>query len=255
MKPEEIQKRLRAAEELLSTTTTSKSKFDSIRALISGINPRLDKKLAELSTMISQIEKLGSGDILELGLEAIPTYTEKDKKRKKLLLLYFNMWKDLKAEVKRVENELSQPNQTAKPQTNPLSKIASLAKGPLGLVTVLAVGIVFINSQAAQIQIKNNGCEMMDPRISLPFPIAGIKLPDKPIPDGREGIASLPPLTLNVDGTISGRLKLTVLGISMTFDMPASGMSVLWDGKELLGTRTETSLTARSEHMLVISCL
>lgn len=255
MKPEDMQKRLHAAEALFSASSTSRSKFDSIRTLISGINPHLDKKLGEVSKVISHIEKLGSGDAIGLGLEGIPAHTEKDKQRKKLLLLLIRLWTDLKAEVKRVEAELSQ-TQSSSPtlHSSPLAKIAAFAKGPLGIVTLVAVAIVVVNSQAATITIKNNGCDTIDPRVSLPFPIAGIKLPSEPIANRGEGTASLPPLTLEVDGASIGSIKLTILGVSMKFDIPTSGMSVRFDERELLGNRTKLTLPRTSTHTLIIQC-
>ncbi|MBI3559499.1 hypothetical protein HY087_00005, partial [Candidatus Gottesmanbacteria bacterium] len=236
MDPKTIKKRVLAAADLLSSPTLSKQKVDDLATLLSGINPKLDYALGEIKRTWGHLDKLQAGEVVELTLEALPTYTEKDKKRKKYLLLLLSLWKDLKAEVKRVEAQAvsAAATSSAAGKAGSLWNVIAGAKGPLGLVTILAVGWVALQATAVTITIKNNGCDPINPVVNLPFPIAGISLPKETIPDGGSGIASLPPLQVTVDGSASRTVRLTALSISMNFDLGSPGISLSFNGAPLL---------------------
>lgn len=143
--------RILAAQKILLEETTTKEKFEAIRALIKGINPHIDKLLAESSKAISNLEKVQKGDVIQLSAEALPEETEEEKKRKRAVLLFIKSWKDLQSEIERVRSEFSKERQTLTEQASNFGRIISLAKGPFGIVTIAAVVIVgvslFLSSQ------------------------------------------------------------------------------------------------------------
>lgn len=242
MDPKTIKKRVLAAADLLSSPTFSKQKVDDLSTLLGGINPKLDHALAEIKKTWNHLDKLQAGEVVELTLEALPTATEKDKKRKKYLLLLLSLQKDLKAEVKRLE---------AKPS---LWEAVAGAKGPLGLVTVVAAGWVLLQATSVSVTITNHGCEPVNPVVNLPFPIAGISLPKETIAEGGSGIATLPPLTVTVDGTNPRTVRLSALALSMNFALGSPGISLALDGQPLLGRVTTVRLADQKSHTLLISC-
>ena len=71
--------KIRAALDLLTEETTTLQKFEKIRTLISGVNPKIDKSLREISTTISNLKRIESVEIIDLSLEALPEKTDKDK--------------------------------------------------------------------------------------------------------------------------------------------------------------------------------
>ncbi len=256
MDPKTIKKRVLAAADLLSSPTLSKQKVDDLMTLLGGINPTLDRTLAEIKRTWNHFDRLQAGEVIELTLEAIPTATEKDKKRKKYLLLLLSLWRDLKAEVKRVEAEVSSAavaSDTATKAGSFWSVIAG-AKGPLGIATILAAGWVALQATAVSVSIINQDCAPFTPIVSLPFPVAGISLPRETIPDGGSGVATLPPLTVTVDGTAPRSVKLTALNLSMNFDLNSSGINLTLDGEPLLGAVRTIRLADKKSHTLTISC-
>ena len=142
MDPLDTKKRIFAAHKLLTEKTTSKQKLESVKALIKGINPRIDKLLDGSSKAFSDLEKFQKGEIIELTAEHLPENTEEDKKRKEALLWFIRNWKSLNSEVERVKKEFEQFKQGSEQQVASTGKIIAFAKGPFGLMTVLAVVIV-----------------------------------------------------------------------------------------------------------------
>lgn len=144
MNPQDLKKRILAAYDLLSEETTTWAKFESIRTLIEGRNSRIDQILSSISKFRSEISKLQEGDIIQLSAENLPEKTEKEKKRKKAILLFIRHWKQLKAEVERVKREFNQSEGKDSDKTSNFANIATRAKGPLGLITIAAVIIVVV---------------------------------------------------------------------------------------------------------------
>lgn len=103
MNSQEVKKRIEAAYTLLSEETTTREKFESIRTLIKGINPQLDKQLARVSGALADVEKLQKGQVIELSAEHLPDRTEEDKRRKRALILLIKSWRQLHSEVERVK--------------------------------------------------------------------------------------------------------------------------------------------------------
>ena len=151
MNPQDTQKRVLAAHKLLLEQTTTREKIESIRTLIRGINPRIDKAFDSCSKALSDYAKLQKGEVIELTLENLPEQTEEEKKRKRALILFLKSWKDLRSEVERVKSEFE--NNQNNPNSNNLTsfaKITAFAKGPFGIITIGAIVMVgiftFINS-------------------------------------------------------------------------------------------------------------
>ena len=142
MDPLDTKKRIFAAHKLFSENTTTKEKFESVRSLVKGINPKLDKLLEETSISLAKLEKLQQGEYIELTTEHLPEDTEEKKKRKKVLLLFIKNWKSLQDEVKRVEKEMDLKTKSTEEDIAKIGKIASGLKGPVGLITAFAVIIV-----------------------------------------------------------------------------------------------------------------
>src|SRR3990167_9997940 len=129
-----------AAWRLLTEETTSFGKFEKVRTLVKGLNPRVDKTLAEAGKIISKLKKIQKGEVITLAAENLGEDTPQKKKRKKALLLFLARWKTLKAEVKRVK----EINQAHKSNLETAAQVAHGAKGPWGLITALAVGAVAV---------------------------------------------------------------------------------------------------------------
>ena len=145
MDPGDAKEKFLAASKLLSVETTTVEKFEEVRKLIKGTHPRIDRLLESCSETISKIEKLQKGAVIELAAESLPEKTEEEKRRKKILLLFIKNWKELQEEIERVKKELD-GNQTKNTQERVKSfgKIAAFAKGPFGIITILAILVVSV---------------------------------------------------------------------------------------------------------------
>lgn len=254
--------KIKAALDLLMEETTTLQKFEKIRTFISGVNPKVDKTLGEISQVINNLKKIENVDVIDLSLSALPEKTEKDKKRKKLLLLLLSSWRNLRSEVERVQGLYEKANSdgqiTASEHTSVLGKSFALAKGPLGFVTIAAVAIVgaisLLNAMSVTIIIRNQGCSPIQPIVRLPFPIPGIELPRETIPDGGQGVARVPPLTVNVDGTNRSLVVLSALSFSMQYQLGSGATDVIFNGQTLLGKTTAIKLSERKQHEVILVC-
>ena len=258
MNYKEAHKRLLAAQTILLEPTTSIDKFNSISTLIRGIHPELDAMLVRVEKELGTFGKIQDGQVIDLVLEHLPEFTEEEKKRKKVLLLFLQTWNKLKGEIARVDAELSAANSSedSGDKTSHWGRIFNFAKGPLGIVTILAVGIVLVMQQTGvQLTIKNQGCGTMVVSGSMPISLPGLSLPSDPIASGGSGVAIIPPLSLNVDGTQSGILTLNALTFSATFQLPSSISDVTLDGISLLNKKQDVSLSGKKEHTLTLVCL
>jgi len=258
----DTRKKLEAALELLTQETTTFDKFEKIKILIKGINPKLDQKLDSASGAIKKLRQIQKGEIIELSAGALPEDTEENKRRKKALLFFITSWKDLKSEVARVKgiyNEASADNKiTGQEKASMAGKILGVMKGPLGIITLGAAAIVaasqFIASSSVSININNRGCLAITPIAKLPIQIPGIKLPEESIPDGGTGVAQVPPLTLSVDGTKEGSITLSTMGFSMGYYLPGGNTDLVFDGESLVGKETTVNLSSSKEHTLDVIC-
>src|SRR3989338_694 len=252
----ESHKRILASQALLLEETTSKEKFQHVRALLTGINPQLDSALERCAEGISTLDKLVKGDVLSLSAENLPENTEEEKKRKKAILFFVGSWNKLKSEVARVEKELASAEKSGTPgeKANAWRKIFNFAKGPLGLITIAAVGIVLtMQAVSVQIVIKNEGCGTLTPGAAIPFSMPGLSIP-KEIANGGAAIATVPGLTITVDATQQGSIRAEALNYGMDFDLPSNVHDIHLDGESLLGKETIVRLSDMKEHELVLTC-
>lgn len=262
MKTKELEKRLRAADKLLRGETTTRAKFESIRTQLKGINSRLDQALAKTSKALKKLEQVQKGKVIDLTLEHLPEKTKQQKKRKKALLLFFRYWKQLRSEVKRVKKELksqqSSPHPPVVKKASTFTKIMASAKGPLGLITALAVGLaaagLYLSANSVRVTITNQNCQTINPRFDLPVKIPGLELPDQPITAGGQATMKLPPLKFTVDGTGGRQVLLKAYGLKFNFALENASIDVLLNDTSLLGTRTTVKLGSQPEHQLVIQC-
>lgn len=136
------QKRILAAEKLLTAQSTTLEKFESIRTLITGTNPKVDRALANCSKAFSTIENLQRGDLVKLTAENLPAETSEEKKRKKAILLLIRSWRELQSEIERIKRKLDAKSREEQTGAETTGQIAAFAKGPFGLITLAAIIIV-----------------------------------------------------------------------------------------------------------------
>jgi hypothetical protein len=136
----------------------------------------------------------------------------------------------------------------------PWGKIWSGAKGPLGFLTVLAVGIAILDTSSVAISIVNDGCGPIDAKTSVPISIPGLKLPNETIPTGGSATAILPPMSFEVDGSTPGTLVFSSLKFSMSVGLSQDMDDVTFDGKSLLGTKSTIGLSGAKTHELRVIC-
>jgi hypothetical protein len=223
--------------------------------MIKGIRPELDELLEKCEGEVATVENLFQGDVLSLAADKLPEVTDEDKKRKRLLVLFLENWNKLQSEVTRVSNELAAANTGDKSQKqNHWANIFKHAAGPLGLVTVIAVGIVLLKTTSVDIVIQNKGCGTFEASKSMPISIPGFSLPSGSIPSGSSATATLPPLTISVDGTHAGTLLMKAFTFTMTFGLPESITGVSMDGTSLLHKQSIIKLSDAKSHTLVLSC-
>lgn len=252
-----IEKRLQAAQAILQADTLDLSTFESLRTLLAGIHPRIDTSLASLGKSIKHIDLFQKGEALELTLEGLPQQTEKDKKRKKAILLFFKFWKDLKSETTRVQKEFQKDqNDTHRGHTqSTIGRILKTAKGPLGLLTLIAVGLVLLQTSAVTITLKNNSnCDVIRPITSLPIQIPGLKIPNQPIPAGSQATITLPAVQVTVDARSPNIINLIFWGKNISFKLETSDIRLVFDGTILNNTATVIDLGTSKEHTLEVFC-
>ncbi len=256
--PRQVLQRLERAETLLDADSTTKAKFYALRKLVKGINPALDKKLSTISRTLKQIDLYKHGKVVELTVHHLPEDTKERKKRKKYLLLLLKQWKGLKSEVKRVKKELQKSSQqSSASKVRSGGKLLATAKGPLGLVTVMAAviagGVIYLNTQSVTITIKNVNCETIEP-IGMNFNLPGIKLPNEPIPAGGQTTLMLPPFLVQVDASNPNKINLSALRMNLNFDRSRVGGDILFNGQSLLNRVTDIKLGSQKSHIITVTC-
>jgi hypothetical protein len=228
-----------------------------VRSLIEGINPEIDKALLQVDGAISTVEKVLGGRVIQLGAEHLPENTEEEKKRKRALLFFINTWNKLKSEVSRVAAELehSEQAQTPAEHVSVWGRIFNIAKSPLGVITLVAVGaVVALQTTSVEVFIKNQGCGTLQPFVSMPISLPGLSLPKDPIQSGGMAVAELPPLPVDIDGTVRGIVTMRALTLTMSLELPSNINDVTLNGASLLGKKSKVYLSERQEHELVLVC-
>ncbi len=256
MNYEEAKKRLLAAQTLLLEPSSSFEKFSAVKNLIAGVHPQLDEALERCAKDLATVENILGRDFVLLGAENLPENTEEEKRRKKAVLFFFKTWNTLRSEVARVQAEMNSADSTddALQKSSHWGRIFNFAKGPFGVLTLIAVALVSVSAYTSvQITIHNEGCPTLIPSSSVPNFIPGIKLPADPIPSGGTAEAALPGLPVSVDGTKKGSLIVSMLTFKLTFQL--SGVkSATFDGEDLFGKITSVDLSKKKTHELVLKC-
>ncbi len=257
MKYKDAHTKILTAQKLFMEPTVSLDTVKRISTLLKGINPKVDAALMRAEKELETFEKIYGGHVVELGAEHLPEDTEEKKNRKKALLFFIRTWKDLQGEVSRVQAELAGANssQNSGDKTTHWGRVFNFAKGPLGIVTIVAVGVVLVMQQVGvELVIKNQGCGTMVAAGSMPLSLPGFSLPKDPIVNGGSGKAVLPPLTVSVDGTNSMLLTLKALAFSAQFELPANISAVTLDDVSLLHTKQDIHLSDQKSHILRLIC-
>lgn len=136
-------RRIKAAGKLLSGPTTTIEKFNIVKDLVSGLDPRIDKIINRIDGSLINFNYLAEGDVINLSASLLPEGTDEEKKRKKWLIFFIRNWRLLAKETARIGKELeSRSRSTSNKNTLKAVKIVSTAKGPFGLVTLAALVIV-----------------------------------------------------------------------------------------------------------------
>ncbi len=249
----ESQKRLSAALSLCSDMTLSREKITSLRTLIEGINPKVDKHLAECDAALSTVTKIQDGEIVQLTAEHLPENTDDEKKYKRALLLLISLWKNLRTEIVRVQGELGSPD--AKTDGgNTWLRIVKGAKGPLGLVTLVAVGVALMYQSSVVVTLHNDGCGTMVAHGAIPISLPGLSLPNEAIQSGDSADITIPGIPLTANGTDKGSLQLSSVGFSFSIQLPSTIRDVTFDGTSLLGKVTDLNLSGKDTHSLIVQC-
>lgn len=253
--------KIKAGLELLCEENTSLDKIQKLSHLIKGTNHEIDKKLKTLLDIAGKIKKVQEGDVITLSVENLPEDNDKNKKRKKLILLLLSSWKDLSSEVSRIQDLQNVASATGIASKETLvkgGKIAATAKGPLGVVTVIAAGVVavgaFLNNKAVDITVKNIGCRPIEPLIEQRINLPGLKLPSEAILSGGDGIVTLPGLDFTLDATQQGTILISALNFSRNYSLPYEIKDITYEGKSLMDKTTLIKLSNSKTHEVVVVC-
>jgi len=255
----DAKKRFLAAQTLLLEPSTSLEKFSSIKELIAGFNPELDRMLEHTERELVTLERVLKLNIIPLAIDNLPETTDEEKRRKKAVLFFFKTWNSLKDEVSRVQAEINAAQGTSNSSDKGwhIARILNFAKGPLATVTVFAIAVVAAGTYTAkssvQITIENQGCPAMIPNSSLPQFIPGVSFPTEPIASGQRGIVRLPGVPIVIDNSTKGKLEISSFTLHVTFDLGAV-TEATFDNEDLLMHTTQINLAASKTHVLVLAC-
>ncbi len=255
MDVKDIKGRLRAAADILSKPSLTTDSLESLRTLLKGINPAIDNALTEVAKHMWTFENIQQGAVVDLAAHAMPEITEEDKKRKKAFILLLRYWNDLKSEVARVQAEMnSSKSQGQGSHTSVWWRIFKGARGPLAVVTIVAIGVAALAATSVNIVITNEGCGTLYANSKVPVSIPGLVLPSKPIASGDHATVTIPPLSVTIDGTAAGKLTLSSLKLNFSIQLSDSVTNVEFDGTKLLGAKTDVDLSKLDSHSLRIIC-
>lgn len=251
-----VQKRIVAAQELLQKGTLDASTIPSLRTLLYDIHPKLNAALDAVAKAGVKVTHLQKGEAISLAIDSLPEFSPEDKKRKKALLLFLGYWNTLKSEVTRVEKEIGSDfsQKSIADKAGSAWNIFGAAKGPLGILTLIAVGVVALKVTEVSVVIKNIGCAPIEPAASVAVNIPGLMLPNQSIPAGGSAVAKLPPLQVHVDATDRSDIQVQIYGMRYNFSGVSRSMRVVFDDKTINGSSVDINLGSQKQHTLVISC-
>lgn len=256
MEYKDAKERILAAQTLLLEPSSSFEKFSAVSKLLRGAHPDLDKVLTQAEKDLRSVEQLLGKDFFSFVGENLPEATEEQKKRKKAVLFFWKTWNTLRGEVARVQSEMNASKNSGDSieKTSHWARVLSFAKGPFGMLTILALGFVATTSYTSvQIELLNKNCPTMIPSGAIPISIPGISFPTEPISAGKSAMLSMPGIPVTIQATDAKNVSVTSLKFSMKFQL-GSVKSILLDGAELLGKTTYVNLYDKKSHTLVFAC-
>jgi len=143
----------------------------------------------------------------------------------------------------------------------PAAGAGGLAALGIAVAIVAGVGITVaaLNANAVNVGVFNDGCAPLllnaeaVPGLGWVLNPLGVALPAAPLPTGGRASLSLPPITIELDGTAPGSISLIVLGQALRIGL--GQVDELWlDGEPLTGRRSRIDLGEREQHELTAIC-
>jgi hypothetical protein len=251
MHSDDIKVKIHAAQDLLNESTTTLEKVQSLLVLLKGTNKKLDALLTQCQTACAAVELASAGALVELSAQGMPEETDEQKKRKKVLLLFIKSWEDLKTEVARVQAELDLGHSVQ--DSSFWKNTLSHAKGPVAVITLVAIGIGVMSQTSVNITIQNNGCPTLYGS-GVAVAIPGLVIPSAPLAAGQSSVLTIPPITIGVDGAEGGVLKLSSVGFNFPIALARSVTDITFDGASLLGKKVDIDLGDSRTHTLTLTC-
>ncbi len=218
-----MHKQIRAALKILSEPEISSAKLAQLRELLNNVDPQVDMLLQVCERELGTLEKVIQGDVISLAADTMPETTDEERNRKKAVVIFLKYWNQLKGEVERVRAELHSTEPSL------ASRLFGGAKGPLAIVTLVAIAVVAaFYTTSVTVAITNNGCSERIP-----------------------ATLTLPPVTVGVDARIAGELRVSVFGNVASIAAPDQ---LIFDEQDLLGKKTDIDLGSAPLHTLLVAC-
>lgn len=177
----QLRQKVEAFGKVLSGESTTFDKLESALALLKGASPNIDKKLDKVLFHLSNLRNIQEGDIVELTLANLPERNEKEKKRKKAILFLLRSIREFRSEIEKVQKELSRSERGEQTSTQTLSNTFAFAKGPFGIITLVAVGVIvaalFLNRGKSEKSISDSASSTPSPAVATPSPVSATPSP------------------------------------------------------------------------------
>lgn len=140
------------------------------------------------------------------------------------------------------------------PKHNPLAKV--LIVGVAITAGIAAAAVLYIKTRTVTIIVKNRGCDQIRPVLPpMPISIPGFQFFEAPIPNGGSGTIKLYPIPVTVDATQKGIIAIGLLGQTTPFSGGSSAVrDIIFNGRSLIGKRTNINLREKEVHELIIAC-
>ena len=132
--------------------------------------------------------------------------------------------------------------------------------GVIALVVLLIAGFALL-TRPIDVLIINQGCAPLAIRQNIPaafmpvIDMLGTELPEI-VPTGGAGeirTRSLP-ISVNVDGTSTGIIEVSLLGYGQSYEYSENLIDVEVNGQSILNQVTTVNLQERPEHTVIITC-
>ena len=82
----------------------------------------------------------------------------------------------------------------------------------------------------------------------------GLVIPSDPIESGGSAVATIPPLTLTIDGSNPNELKISSLKVSFSIQLSSAVSDVRVDGASVVGQVRELKLSDADIHTVRVVC-